>query len=95
MPRERSFGVVRQGGAYVSSLSVPGVQPSASRGIRGEFFDVSVDTPTLSRIAALLDAGKIKPSVDDVLPFPQARLAHKMLEGKAHKRGKIVLANQP
>jgi NADPH:quinone reductase-like Zn-dependent oxidoreductase len=50
-----------------------------------------VDTPTLLLIATLLDAGKIKPHVGDVLPLSQARLAHEMLEGKAHKRGKIVL----
>lgn len=92
---ERSFAVVRRGGAIVSSVSAPDPQQSASRGIRGEFFYVSVDTPTLVQITALLDAGKIKPNVGDVLPLSRARLAHEMLEGKAHKRGKIVLTNQP
>ena len=91
---ERSFTVVRPGGAIVSSVSAPDPQQSASHGIRGKFFYVSVDTPTLLLIATLLDAGKIKPHVGDVLPLSQARLAHEMLEGKAHKRGKIVLTTQ-
>jgi len=91
---ERSFAVVRPGGAIVSSVSAPDPQQSASHGIRGKFFYVSVDTPTLLLIATLLDAGKIKPHVGDVLPLSQARLAHEMLEGKAHKRGKIVLTTQ-
>jgi NADPH:quinone reductase-like Zn-dependent oxidoreductase len=89
---ERSLDVVRRGGVVASSVSALNPARSASKGIRSEFFYVSVETTTLTRTAGLLDAGNIKPNVGEVLPLSQARLAHEMLEGKSHKRGKIVLA---
>lgn len=92
---ERSIEVVRHGGVIVSSVSAPDPERSASRGIRSEFFYVSVDWATLTQIAKLLDSAAITPNVGDVLPLSQARLAHEMLGGKPHKRGKIVLNIQP
>lgn len=88
---DRSFNIVPRGGVIVSSVSQPDPERSASKGIRGDFFYVSVDTETLTRIADLIDSHDIKPHVGDVLPLSRARMAHEMLEGKRHKRGKIVL----
>ena len=45
----------------------------------------------LTKLAKLLDAGHLTTCVGDVLPLAEARLAHEMLAGKPHKRGKIVL----
>lgn len=92
---ERSLDIVRRGGVVASSVSPPDPARTASRGIHSAFFYVSVDTATLMQIAELLDSGDIKPNVGDVLPLSQARLAHEMLGGKPHKRGKIVLTIQP
>ena len=91
----RSMEIVRRGGVIVSSVSAPDPERSASRGIRSEFFYVTVDRANLTQIAKLLDSGAIAPNVGDVLPLSQVRLAHEMLEGKPHKRGKIVLTIQP
>ena len=40
---------------------------------------------------ALIDAGRLKPVVDRVLPFAQARAAHELLEDR-RQFGKIVLS---
>jgi len=43
-------------------------------------------------ITELFDSGKLLTDVGTVLPLEQARVAHEMLEGAPHKRGKIVLS---
>ena len=88
---DRSIEVVRQGGVVVSSVSAPDLERSAERGIRSAFFYVAVDTATLKKVANLFSSGDITPNVGEVLALSEARLAHEMLEGKPHKRGKIVL----
>lgn len=89
---QRSFDVMRRGGIIVSSVSQPDAQRSASTGVRGEFFYVSVASATLTKIAELLDSHVIRAHIGEVLPLSAARQAHEMLGGKPHKRGKIVLA---
>jgi NADPH:quinone reductase-like Zn-dependent oxidoreductase len=56
------------------------------------FFYVDVTTLCLAEIAGRLDAGRLMPMVGEVLPLADARLAHEMLAGKPHRRGKIVLS---
>lgn len=43
-------------------------------------------------IGALFDSGKLVTDVGTVLPLEEARVAHEMLGGAPHKRGKIVLS---
>jgi NADPH:quinone reductase-like Zn-dependent oxidoreductase len=90
--QERSFGVLRNGGILVSSVSPPDQDKAAQRGVSGVFFLVDVTSAGLARIAGLLDSGQLTTNVGEVLPLTEARLAHEMLAGKPHKRGKIVLA---
>jgi len=54
-------------------------------------FLVVVTSEGLTTIADLLDSGQLTKNVGEVLPLAEARLAHEMLAGKPHKRGKIVL----
>jgi len=46
--------------------------------------------PVLREISALVDAGKIKPHVSEVMPLAETPKALEMLMG-GHTRGKIVL----
>jgi NADPH:quinone reductase-like Zn-dependent oxidoreductase len=39
----------------------------------------------------LFDSGKLVTHVGTVLPLEDARIAHEMLAGRPHRRGKIVL----
>jgi NADPH:quinone reductase-like Zn-dependent oxidoreductase len=89
---ERSFAVLEPGGVLVSAVSEPDQQQAARHGVRALFFLVEVSSQRLERIATLIDAGELATRVGDVLPLSAARIAHEMLEGKPHKRGKIVLA---
>lgn len=88
---ERSFVVLRRGGVMVSSVAPPNAQKAAHWGIRGVFFLVAVTSTRLSEIAALIARRELATNVGEVLPLTDARVAHKMLAGKPHKRGKIVL----
>lgn len=89
--QERSFSVLKPGGVLVSAVSEPDQQKAALHGVRAFFFLVEVSSRRLEHIAALIDSGELHTRVGDVLPLADARLAHEMLAGRPHKRGKIVL----
>jgi NADPH:quinone reductase-like Zn-dependent oxidoreductase len=88
----RSFAVIAPGGVLVSSVTPPDQALAAARGVRALFFFVEVTTERLTRLAALIDAGHLRPAVGDVLSLADVRRAHEMLAGAPHRRGKIVLA---
>ncbi|HEX2342279.1 MAG TPA: zinc-binding dehydrogenase [Vicinamibacterales bacterium] len=89
--QDRSFAVLKPGGVLVSAVAAPDEQKAARHGVRALFFLVEVSSQRLEQIAALIEAGELTTSVGDVLPLAAARIAHEMLAGKPHKRGKIVL----
>jgi NADPH:quinone reductase-like Zn-dependent oxidoreductase len=87
---DRSFGVLRRGGTLVSIVENPSARRAKDLGVRGVFFVVEPNRTQLMEIAHLIDAGKIRPILDTVLPLDQARQAFDIgLSG--HARGKIVL----
>jgi NADPH:quinone reductase-like Zn-dependent oxidoreductase len=88
----RSFSVLKPGGVLVSSVAIPDPDAAARHSVRAVFFLVVVNTEGLRRIAELIDAGELTTTVGEVLPLAEAGLAHEMLAGRPHKRGKIVLA---
>ena len=52
---------------------------------------MDVTTARLNEITGLFDSGRLVTDVGTVLPLEEARIAHEMLGGAPHKRGKIVL----
>jgi NADPH:quinone reductase-like Zn-dependent oxidoreductase len=90
--QRRSFGLIAPGGILVSCVMPPDAEQAARHQVRTAFFIIDVTTDDLARIAAMLDAGELMPSVGTILPLSEARLAHEFL---AHRwprpRGKIVL----
>lgn len=90
--QQRSLRVLKPGGILVSVVSpVPeGAQTRYS--VRAAYFYVDVTTARLSKITELFDSAKLVTDVGTVLPLEDARLAHEMLGGAPHKRGKIVLS---
>jgi len=89
--QRRSLQVLKPGGILVSVVSpVPEVMQKRY-GIRAAYFYVNVTTARLNKIAGLFDSGKLVTDVGSVLPLEEARIAHEMLGGAPHKRGKIVL----
>jgi NADPH:quinone reductase-like Zn-dependent oxidoreductase len=91
--RMRSLGVLKPGGILVSVVSSPIPSEAAAKaGVRVVYFIVDVTTARLNKITELFDSGKLLTDVGTVLPLEQARVAHEMLEGAPHKRGKIVMS---
>src|SRR5215467_4793415 len=68
----RSYGVVKRGGIVMSLVALPDRAELAKRGIHGAAISVHPDAGDLAEIAALIDAGKIKPIVTQILPLSEA-----------------------
>ena len=68
----RSYGVVKKGGIVMSLVARPDPTEIKNHGIRGAGISVHPDTEDLAEIAQLIDAGKIKPIVTQVLPLSEA-----------------------
>lgn len=92
----RSYGVVKKGGIVMSLVARPDPVELEKRGIRGAAISVHPDAEDLAEIARLIDTGKIKPVVTEVLPLSEAIAAERQAETH-HTRGKIVLriADEP
>jgi NADPH:quinone reductase-like Zn-dependent oxidoreductase len=91
---DRSYRVVKRGGMIVSAAAVPSREKAEQHRVRATFFMVQVTAERLRNIAELIDAGGLKTEVGEVLWLDEARQAHEMLEGAAHRRGKIVIKTQ-
>jgi NADPH:quinone reductase-like Zn-dependent oxidoreductase len=90
--RVRSIGVLKPGGILVSVVSSPMPNDIAAKaGVQAVYFIVDVTTARLSTIAEIFDSKKLVPQVGTVLPLADAQVAHRMLAGVPHGRGKIVL----
>ena len=88
----RSFAVLKPGGTLVSSVSKPDPELASRAAISANFLLVDVTTEALTTIAALVDAGRLKPRLGALLPLSEARKAHEMLDGLIPRPpGKIVL----
>jgi NADPH:quinone reductase-like Zn-dependent oxidoreductase len=88
--QQRSWQVLRKGGILVATLGISSPETATSHGVRGEGVMVHPDAAQLAQIAALIDAGTLKPTVTTVLPLAEAARAHE-LNQTGHVRGKIVL----
>jgi NADPH:quinone reductase-like Zn-dependent oxidoreductase len=89
--QQRSLRLLKRGGILVSSVSSVPEAMQKRYGIRAAYFIVEVTTARLNKITELFDSGKLVTDVGSVLPLEEARIAHEMLGGAPHKRGKIVL----
>src|SRR5262250_186225 len=90
--QQRSLAVLKPDGVLISVVSPVPEAAQKRYGVRAEYFYVDVTTARLNEIADLFDNAKLVTDVGTVLPLEQARIAHEMLEGARHKRGKIVLS---
>ncbi len=88
--QERSWGVLKPGGILVSIVSPDTEQKAKAHGKRGLMMMAQNNTAQLTELAALIDAGKLKPHVERVFPLAEARQAQETSQG-GHVRGKIVL----
>jgi len=92
----RSYGVVKKGGIVMSLVARPDPAELQKHGIRGTGIASHADAADLTEIAQLIDTGKIKPMVTEVLPLTDAVKAQQQA-ATHHTRGKVVLriADEP
>ena len=92
----RSYGVVKKGSIVVTIVSRCDQAELKKHEIRGASLSSHPDSGELGEITKLIDGGKIKPIVTEVLPLTDAAKADAQAETH-HTRGKIVLkiADEP
>ena len=88
--QEKSFQVLKKGGILVSTVNPPDQDEAKRRGVRAMNMVNKVNGDRLAQIAKLIDTGKLKSSVETVLPLSEARKAHELSQA-GHQRGKSVL----
>jgi NADPH:quinone reductase-like Zn-dependent oxidoreductase len=86
----RSYGVVKKGGIVTTIVARPDPAQLEKFGIRGSSVWSHPDGDELAEITKLIEAGKIKPVVSQVIPIADAIKASQQAETH-HTRGKIVL----
>jgi NADPH:quinone reductase-like Zn-dependent oxidoreductase len=92
----RSYALVKKGGIVTTIVSRPDQAQLDKYGIRGTSVWSHPDGDELTEITKLIEAGKIKPIVSQVIPLSDAVKASKQAETH-HTRGKLVLriADEP
>jgi NADPH:quinone reductase-like Zn-dependent oxidoreductase len=87
---DRSWRVVRRGGALISVAEEPPAAQAKRFGVSGKFFIVEPNRGQLVELAKLVDDGRLKPIVSETFPLSAARRAYEA-GSRGHLRGKIVL----
>ena len=92
----RSYAVVKKGGIITTIVARPDQAQLDKFSIRGTSVWSHPDGNELAEITKLIEAGKIKPTVSQVIPLAEAVKAAQQAETH-HTRGKIVLkiADEP
>lgn len=88
--QQRSWQVLKRGGILVSILALTVPDEAEQHGWRSAYVFVQPSAQQLTQLASLIDAGNIKPHVDNVMALSDAAKAHILIQG-GHARGKIVL----
>ena len=92
----RSYAVVKKGGIITTLVARPDQTELDKHGIRGSSISVKPDGNELAEITKLIEAGKIKPIVSQVVPLADAVKATQQA-ATHHTRGKLVIkiADEP
>lgn len=86
----KSLNVLKAGGILVTTVGLQDKQTIDSKGITGIEFMAASSPDILQELATLIDRGKLKPIIADIMALAEAREAHQKSES-GHTRGKIVL----
>ena len=86
----RSWRTLKRGGILVSIAQPPAQAEAEKHGVRATFVVNEMNAESLNEITKLVDTGKLKAVVDNVLPLSEARRAQELIQ-TGHTRGKIAL----
>lgn len=88
--QERSWSVLKNGGILVSLVQPPSENKAKKLGVRAAIIGGQPNGAQLAEIAKIIDAGKLVPVIDRILPLSETRRAHELSQS-GHTHGKIVL----
>ncbi|SFH26748.1 NADPH:quinone reductase [Palleronia marisminoris] len=89
--QNRSWAVLKSGGAMVSTLEEPSEEKAREKNAHTARFLVQPNGTQLGEIGRLVLKGQLRPVVSEVLPLERAAEAQDKLE-QEHVQGKIVLS---
>jgi NADPH:quinone reductase-like Zn-dependent oxidoreductase len=88
--QDRSWQVLKKGGALLSVVQPPSAEKAKELGVRAAFVASHPNGAQLAEIAKIIDSGQLAPVIDRILPLSEVRHAHELSQS-GHTRGKIVL----
>jgi NADPH:quinone reductase-like Zn-dependent oxidoreductase len=88
---KKSVEIVRKGGRLISIVDSLDEGSVGRADIRFEFVFVAPNSKELSELEHMVEEGRLKVHLEEVLPLEEAARAHELNESR-HTRGKIVLA---
>jgi NADPH:quinone reductase-like Zn-dependent oxidoreductase len=88
--QEHSWSVLKKGGNLVSLVQPPSAERAKELGVRAAFVASHPNGEQLAEISKIIDAGKLAPVINRILPLSEARRAHELSQS-GHTHGKIVL----
>ena len=87
---DASYPMTRRGGRLVTLAAPPDQDKAAALGLQATFFVVTPDAAELARLAALVDAGTLRPVLSQTFPLRDGRKAFESAT-VPHPPGKTVL----
>jgi NADPH:quinone reductase-like Zn-dependent oxidoreductase len=87
---ERSLQVLKPGGTMACIVTPPDFEAAAQRQIHAQYISGQPSTEILTEIAELIDAGKVKPFIQQVFPFEQLNEAMQVSQS-LHVQGKLAV----
>jgi NADPH:quinone reductase-like Zn-dependent oxidoreductase len=88
--QERSWQVLKKGGALLSVVQPPSAEKAKALGVRAAFVASHPNGDQLAEITKIIEAGKLAPIINRILPLSEARRAHELSQS-GHTHGKIVM----
>jgi NADPH:quinone reductase-like Zn-dependent oxidoreductase len=88
---EALFAALRPGGRLITLQEPPSQETAAKYGVTALFFVVTANRDRLSRVADMIDTGKLKVSVAATFPLADGRAAYQSGASRRHRPGKTVL----
>jgi NADPH:quinone reductase-like Zn-dependent oxidoreductase len=88
--QERSWAVLKDGGAMISTLKTPDETKAKRHNIRVAHYMAEPNAAELEEITGLINAGKVRPVIDETYALEDVAKAHAHLEHD-HIQGKVVL----
>ncbi|MEO6638511.1 MAG: NADP-dependent oxidoreductase [Ginsengibacter sp.] len=88
--QKKSLKVLKSGGRLITTVALENAEEAKAKNIHFENFMAKSLPADLQQIADLIDSGKVRPIISEIIPLKDAAKAQKKSE-EGHTRGKIVL----